>query len=387
MKSTTHRTTKTNPYDSAFQQHLTNHGIYPPKYKYPSGGFAPKPSNWDEIFARTTRPRASLSSATGLAELCRTIDDELGSCAREVNVSCCVPLLRSKTDEPKTRSMGCQFKNLAPLTDGTLTASCPDVYYGARPESLDPELQLACDRLVSPSKKKDEPMLPNFFMALKGPSGELPIAENQACYDGAFGARALSFLISLGSGARVLEDGRAYTITCTLKDGVLRFYTCHLYKPRDPRRVWECAMTLLCVCVLNGSQVQCKDALTTLRNLVEWAQETRDAAINLANDVWRRSEGRLSCGELLDAFAKNKKSAQHLLEHKEHTNVGLEDSEHQDETILCIQHSKSSRPRSDDITGPTTLDGRITKRRRIAEKPSGTCSTYNLRPRPGPLRK
>ncbi|KND86604.1 hypothetical protein TOPH_08723, partial [Tolypocladium ophioglossoides CBS 100239] len=54
-------TKSTGPYDSNFQQHLTNRGVYPARYTYPDGKALPRPDNMDEIKRVLGQPRPSLS--------------------------------------------------------------------------------------------------------------------------------------------------------------------------------------------------------------------------------------------------------------------------------------------------------------------------------------
>ena len=371
MVASTVKSTKSTPYKGDFQLHLINHGIYPPKYKYPSGEPTPEPSNLAEIRSRSTVHRASLDS--NLEELYETFCDELASCRREAEVSSCVPLLRSKSDEPHLRSMDLAFTNFLPLTDGTIVPAKPDIYYGARPDILLPEIQEACNGLVVPSPEKTHPMLPNFFVALKGPRGDRPVAESQACYDGALGARGLTLLASIGAGKQVLDD-QAYTITSTLKDGVLRMYTSHLYISRDPRRSWECAMTSICSHLLDGGPDQFRDGVTAYRNLNEWAKEQRDSKILSAN------EGPASTrDELLNFYSNNQLTGSQNV--KDNRNVvGTT------QTTRRRQRSSVSRMEN-TMDMPNGSDGRSRKRRKIAETPPVQNKQYNLRSRPQPLQR
>src|ERR1700744_1070120 len=49
------------PYDSNFQQRLTDGGVFPYGYRYPDGQFPPKPVSFSDINRELERPRASLS--------------------------------------------------------------------------------------------------------------------------------------------------------------------------------------------------------------------------------------------------------------------------------------------------------------------------------------
>ena len=360
MVASTVKSTKSTPYKGDFQLHLINHGIYPPRYKYPSGEPAPEPSNLAEIRSRSTMRRASLDS--DLDELYERFCDELASCRREAEVSSCIPMLRSKTDDPYLRSMDLAFTNFLPLTDGTIVPAQPDVYYGARPDVLLPEIQEACNGLVVPSSDKTHPILPNFFVALKGPRGTRPVAESQACYDGALGARGLTLLTSIGAGKQVLED-QAYTITSTLQDGVLRMYTSHLYVSRDPRRSWECAMTSVCSHLLDAGPDQFRGGVTAYRNLNEWAQEYRDDKILSANNGPASTRD-----ELLQFYSNNSLNNRNVVE-----------------TTQTTRRRQRSSVSTRDV--PNGSDRRSRKRTKLAKTPPIYSTQYNLRSRPQPLHR
>ena len=385
----TRKTVKTTPYDANFLQHLINHGVFPPKYRYPSGEPTPKPSNWDEIYARTFAPRASLSSVTGLAELANTINDELEACTREAEVTCCIPLLRSKTDNPKQRSMEGRFSGFYPLTDGTLTCSSPDMYYGAPPEDLPEKFQETFKQLIMPSSRKSELIIPNFFLALKGPAsaGGIEVAKNQACYDGAMGARALSFLTSVGAGRR-LFDNRAYTITSFMHGGSLKLYTSHIYESRSQQRVWECATTLVRVCTLDGDVQQCKEALTAFRNLVDWSREQRTATLTRAKDVLERC-GRADAFDcLVHCFSRNQEGF-----HRQPRRYSTAPEDFKDPSISMPQDNRGQKrsrlDRADcvDTLSSSTCDERDKKRSKVSRTSPSPARVHNLRPRPSRRQK
>jgi hypothetical protein len=88
------------------------------------------------------------------------------------------------------------FTNLDHLTDGSLVAGNPDRYHGARLEQLHPIVRIDLNGLIVPSTEHSQPILPNFFLSLKGPGGTSAVAVLQACYDGALGATAMHNLLS-----------------------------------------------------------------------------------------------------------------------------------------------------------------------------------------------
>lgn len=84
-------------------------------------------------------------------------------------------------DNCSSRSM--TFSNLAP--------SNPDIYYGAGPSSAN-ALSVEILGLASfPTTQHHFPILPHFFLTVKGPDGIQSMAERHACYDSALGARVM----------------------------------------------------------------------------------------------------------------------------------------------------------------------------------------------------
>ena len=130
-------------------------------------------------------------------------------------------------------------------------------------------------------------MLPNFFLAQKSTGGTLAIAERQARYDGAFGARATHALHSLIEG-RHAYDNQAYTITAILLHSFLRIYSSHIVQSRNPTRAYECSLTHISSFDFEEDDLTvCRKALRAYRNLQDWAKLQRDTFVNAMNDKYR----------------------------------------------------------------------------------------------------
>jgi hypothetical protein len=56
----------------------------------------------------------------------------------------------------------------------------------------------ALSRHIIPLTQDDLPIVPNFFLEVKGPDGSVAVARRQACYDGALGARGMHELQAYG---------------------------------------------------------------------------------------------------------------------------------------------------------------------------------------------
>ena len=287
------RTTKSKPYDRAFQQHLIRHGIFPDAYVYPieEGQVqtqAPRtPDNLKEIREMLARPCPQLSPGCFTDEQFEKFACADAQAAKEHQVKTYViPYIEGEIADKKCVFGEILFNNLDHLTDGTLTASKPDLFYGARPEKLD---QRICDQLsghIVPSTQEDLPILANFFLAVKGPDGTLAVAKRQALYDGALGERGLlSLRIFIYGDADLVYDNKAYTISETYHGGVLKIYAIHAIPPAADGSAChgKFAMTQVKGICLTGGPEEYRSGVTAHTNAKAWAGEQRDRLIRLAN--------------------------------------------------------------------------------------------------------
>ncbi|KAH0592443.1 hypothetical protein MHUMG1_09829 [Metarhizium humberi] len=114
-----------------------------------------------------------------------------------------------------------QFTNLLSLTDESTVKAVPDYFDGAKASDLHSVVRRELNELVIPTKHANVPIIPNFFLEAKGPSGSVSVAEKQACYNGAHGARAMHALQNYKL-AEPTYDGNAYTYSSTYHDGTLK---------------------------------------------------------------------------------------------------------------------------------------------------------------------
>jgi hypothetical protein len=126
--------------------------------------------------------------------------------------------------DAKCVSGGIPFINLDYLIDGTLVPSNLDIYYGARPEQLNRRVRDELSGYIIPSTQDNLPIVPNFFLAAKGPDGSLAVAGQQASYDGALGARGIHSLESYGQEGSVFAN-TASTISSIYHGGQLKMFT------------------------------------------------------------------------------------------------------------------------------------------------------------------
>lgn len=287
-------TKSTGPYDTNFQQHLINHGIYPPRYTYPNGSSPRQPDNMDEIKRTLRYPRPSLSPSQFSDGAFDSFQDADTHAAKEAQVMArVIPIIEGKLEDPKCTAGQIPFNNLDHLTDGSLVAGNPDVYYGARPEQLQQELRKQLSGEIEPSKQDHLPVAPNFFLQVKGPDGSLSVASRQACYDGALGARGVHSLQSYGQ-PESQYDNKAYTLTSIYHGGQLKMYTTHPIPPSAPGKKPGFAMTQIKTWALTGDVDSFRQGVGAYRNGRDWAKRQRDNAINQANERQAEPEAGVS---------------------------------------------------------------------------------------------
>lgn len=116
-----------------------------------------------------------------------------------------------------------------------LAKGTPNCCYGALFERLDKRIQMELGSQIMLAKQPCDPIAPNFFLELKGPSGYEELAQRQALYYGALGDRGQIALRSCGRDKLVLDD-LAHTISCTLRNGFLSFFSIHAARSRTLER-------------------------------------------------------------------------------------------------------------------------------------------------------
>lgn len=133
----------------------------------------------EEILERLVRPRDSLSEALFTEEHFRGFKRADTFAAKEHQVvTCVIPYIEG---DNHNRDIMCDlgeisFTNLQSSTDQPMVAAKPDFSYGARPEKLDHEVYEMLNTYIVPSTQGDFAILPNFFLAVKGPDGTLAVA-------------------------------------------------------------------------------------------------------------------------------------------------------------------------------------------------------------------
>jgi hypothetical protein len=253
--------------------------VYPAGHKYPDN---PAPSNMDEINRILKEPRRSLSPSQFSNKEFREFQQANADVHNENDVTHVeIPIIQGNIKDGKCFGRGVSFGNLDSLIEGAAPGN-PDLFYGARPDDLDLRIRNKLGRFIMPSTQKEIPLAPNFFLAAKGPDGSAAVANRQACYHGALGARGMQKLQSYGQSAPVY-DQNAYTITSTYHYGTLNMYTTHIAPPAGSGPP-EYYMTQCDGFSLTGNLETCRQGFTAFRNAREWTEKKRDQFISDANE-------------------------------------------------------------------------------------------------------
>ncbi len=270
----------TTAYEPNFEQHLQDNGVVT--------SAATRPANNDELIERMNRRRHSLSQATfsdsDWSEFEETYPDSLKE-AEVISVVLPV-LLGSPLKMPHGQK--CYFSNLKPILDTKkvrVSPPKPDWYDGHLPAPENHDLRASLGGYMVPCTTDGAPMLPNFFIEMKGEDGKHSVLRLQAIHDGIFGARAMKVVKSFGIDlASTGYDIAGCAIVATLGFGKLVLYVVHTVASTSPARPEDFHVTRLGVWLLTSGASQFREAAAALRNLREWAEEQRTAAIVEANE-------------------------------------------------------------------------------------------------------
>ena len=276
-------TSMSKPYNREFEQKLIDNGIYPEGYEYPDGRVPTAPNNWEEINQRLIKPRRSLSPSQFSDEAFRNFKRADAHAAKEYQVAdSLIPIIEGEIRDRRCVSGGIPLENLDHLTDGPLPPCNPDLFYGAHPNTVEPEIRNCLHRRIVPSTHENIPISPNFFLAAKGQDDTPAEASRSACYNGALGARGIQNLQSYPN-TRPVYDSNAYAITSIYQSGQLQMYTSHPIKPTGPVNRPEYVMTQLNCWSMKGDPKTFRQGATAYRNARDWAKEKRDELIEAAN--------------------------------------------------------------------------------------------------------
>ncbi|EQL00018.1 hypothetical protein OCS_04275 [Ophiocordyceps sinensis CO18] len=278
-KATT-KARRSSAYDNDFEQHLMDNSIYPEGYHGQQDDVTPKPCNLDSLHRDLLPARSSLSpsrfSESAFQDFRRKNKTKSeGTLMRNV-----MPIIAGNADIPNEGNL--PFTNYASLTNGVTVKPVPDYFDGASSGDIDKEVGKSIGQMVIPTKHPHVPVAPNFFLEAKAPGGAADVAERQACYDGAHGARAMHALQTYGE-TEPVYDGNAYTYSSIYhSSGTLQLYAHHA-TPSTADGQPEYHMTVIDGWQMTGNINTFRRGAAAFRNARDIAQRHRNAFIQAAN--------------------------------------------------------------------------------------------------------
>ncbi|KAG5984585.1 hypothetical protein E4U55_004136 [Claviceps digitariae] len=280
---TTNTTIFIGPLDDGFRQHLIDHNILPPFYKYPKGEQPKGPNNMDEICRLLERPDPTLSAPIFSDEDFKKFTNLDASADSKVDViRDIIPLFQGDIDDRTCVAFDIEFTELECLTNGKLLPGNPDIYYGSHPEQLCMDAREELSNYVQTTTKGDAPIVPNFLLQARGLDDSLLVAIRQAYYVGALAARGIHRLQCYKT-SKLQYDNKAYTLTSVYHGGQLKMYTVHPTQPATRDGQPGFVVTHIKSWLLTGDVNSFRQGVSAFRNGRAWAERQRDLAINEAN--------------------------------------------------------------------------------------------------------
>ncbi|KAG5995873.1 hypothetical protein E4U54_002755 [Claviceps lovelessii] len=273
---------KSSAYDTNFDNRLIEHSIYPEDYEHPPSRATPEPSNMSQTHQELTNPRASLSPSRFSKSAFRDFKRKIKRRAEGSIIRNVIPMIAGASDTPNDGPL--MFCNLESLTNDTTVAAVPDFFDGARQIEIQTVVRRDLDDIIIPTNHANAPVLPNFFLEVKGPTGNAHVAKRQACYDGAHGARAMQALQNYRE-TEPVYDGNAYTYSSIYDAGssMLELYAHHVTAPMTTDQRPEYHMTRLRSFALVDSREAFIQGATAFRNARDSAERFRNSMIQTAN--------------------------------------------------------------------------------------------------------
>lgn len=266
---------KWRPHDPEFGLNLTDHGVHPI--------YSSQQPGLEETSATSAGPRPSLSLSRFSDDAFKAFQENNFRARDEDDILAnVIPTILG----PRRAIGGCArnttFNSLEPLTDGTITAAKPGIYWGAHPEQLDPSARNDLAGHVIPSRMVEKPIAPNVFLEVKGPDGCASVATRQVRCDGAIGARAMHSLQNYRA-EEPRYDGKPYTFSFTYYHGTLTKYSHHVTAPTTEGGRPEYHMGQMDAWSMTGKRATFVEAATDLRNTLDLAETYRGDLIRDAN--------------------------------------------------------------------------------------------------------
>ncbi|KAL1892356.1 hypothetical protein Sste5346_007094 [Sporothrix stenoceras] len=280
---------RSSAYDGNFESHMDD-------FKILAVARSSRPSNLVEVVAALRAPREEARDAVTEDDFARLQAAYDRAFDEDDVVTIILPLVVGPSDwfeHNSSRNVLCN--NLTPLTNNTIVSIKPNVYYGAPSSQFAPDVRATLAAHIIPTAAAPRPLLPNFFVEIKGPSGTEIVALRQVRYDGAVGARAMHSLQNyaavrdgLPRSAHVY-DGRVRALSVTLFSDRLRIFGHHITAPAPGESRPTYHMTRLGGWLLTEEFDQFRQGVYAYRNARDLARRFRDELIAEANNVARIS--------------------------------------------------------------------------------------------------
>ncbi|KAK1774992.1 hypothetical protein QBC45DRAFT_454316 [Copromyces sp. CBS 386.78] len=290
---------KTSAYNDAFEQLMIDYySIYPPRHRFTDDPNAttPQPNNLEKEREVLSRRRPSLDSSRFTERDFQIFQRKNDDATTEVTVDRTVvhPFIAGSSDSDIRNAGNLPFSNLEPIAGEDVVKPKPDFFDGAHISAIHTKIKDANEdgnlsKLIIPTN--NAPVLPNFFMEIKGPKGNALVAQRQAMHVGAIGARAIHAIQNHGKKEPVY-DGNTYTYSSTYCNGTLNLYVHHVAPPTVPGGQPKYYMTLVNAWVLLTTSQTFREGVTAFRNARDRARWHRDNFIQAANERAHQPEPR-----------------------------------------------------------------------------------------------
>lgn len=272
------RSGRSSAYGKDFQQHLADYNVHVNNWRS-------KALNATEMQSELAHERASLSpsqfSESDFEEFRRKNEDP--ALESEV-IASVLPILCGNSSIHNKQNV--LFTELEPITNSGAIQSKPDFFDGACLGDLGQNIRNNKGILSTaiPTKHPNVPVVPNFFLEVQGPDGNASVAQRQACYDGAYGTRAIHALQNYKE-TEPIYDGNAYTYSSTYYagTGTLQLYAHHVTAPATVNDRPQYHMTQIDGWQMTGNINSFRRGATAFRNARDSAQRYRNHFIQAAN--------------------------------------------------------------------------------------------------------
>ncbi|KAI6781896.1 uncharacterized protein J7T54_005106 [Emericellopsis cladophorae] len=258
--------------------HLVDYGVY-------MASEDPEPANLEAIRDELRRGRSSLSPGQFTNDAFKTFKNTQRAAKDEATIMNTTIGLICGNDVNVSNARDILFTHLEPLTTGDIVKPKPDFFDGAHQHELSEALRAdtSLAKKIVPTKHAHIPVVPNLFLEVKGPGGSFIVAERQACYDGAHGARAMHALQNHGSKDQTY-DGNAYAFSATYIGGTLTLYAHHVAAPVSATSAHpQYYMTEIDAYAISGNRGRFVEGAAAFRNLRLLAKRYRETFIRNAN--------------------------------------------------------------------------------------------------------